>query len=175
MTGPATPPAGGQDPAQGPSTPLSGTTQDPATSVSKLGYVEFTTPDLDRLTEYYTSALSFELVERTADRAFLTTGFDHHCVVLKRGDAAGRTTVGYEVADSLADAQRRIRAAGYEVSRRSDIAPSTPSGEGSGTIIDERTPASAVVSAWAGLVAAAARRTDSGSPISTGWPVSTTA
>src|SRR6476660_4394486 len=86
MTGPATPPAGGQDPAQGPSTPLSGTTQDPATSVSKLGYVEFTTPDLDRLTEYYTSALCFELVDRTADQAFLTTGFDHHCVVLNRGE-----------------------------------------------------------------------------------------
>ena len=46
--------------------------------------------------------------------------------MLNRGEAGGRTTVGYEVADSLNDAQKRITAAGYEVSRRSDIAPSTP-------------------------------------------------
>jgi catechol 2,3-dioxygenase-like lactoylglutathione lyase family enzyme len=126
MTSPATPSASRQSPAQPDPAPLSGTTLDPATSVSKLGYVEFTTPDPDQLVEYYTKALSFELVDQDSERAYLTTGFDHHCVVLKRGEAGGRTTVGYEVADSLSDAQRRIRAAGYEVSRRSDIAPSTP-------------------------------------------------
>jgi catechol 2,3-dioxygenase-like lactoylglutathione lyase family enzyme len=121
-----TPPTSGQSATDSGAAPLSGTTRDPAASVSKLGYVEFTTPDLDRLIEYYTEALCFELVDRTADQAFLTTGFDHHCVVLNRGESGGRTTVGYEVADSLNNAQKRITAAGYEVSRRSDIAPSTP-------------------------------------------------
>jgi len=88
-----TPPTSGQSATDSGAAPLSGTTRDPAASVSKLGYVEFTTPDLDRLIEYYTNALCFELVDRTADQAFLTTGFDHHCVVLNRGESGGRTTV----------------------------------------------------------------------------------
>ncbi len=106
--------------------PRAGSVAAPAASVSKLGYVEFTTPDIDRLLEYYTTVLCFELVDRSPDQAFLTTGFDHHCVVLTRGAAHGRTTVGYEIAGSLVDAQHRIAAAGYTVSRRSDIAPGTP-------------------------------------------------
>jgi catechol 2,3-dioxygenase-like lactoylglutathione lyase family enzyme len=105
--------------------PRAGSAADPAASVSKLGYVEFTTPDIDRLLEYYTSVLCFELVDRSLDQAYLTTGFDHHCVVLTRGAAHGRTTVGYEIAGSLDDAQHRIAAAGYMVSRRRDIAPGT--------------------------------------------------
>ena len=119
-----TPPTSGQSATDSGAAPLSGTTRDPAASVSKFGYVEFTTPDLDRLIEYYTKPLCSNW--STARRqAFLTTGFDHHCVVPNRGESGGRTTVGYEVADSLNDAQKRITAAGYEVSRRSDIAPST--------------------------------------------------
>jgi catechol 2,3-dioxygenase-like lactoylglutathione lyase family enzyme len=37
---------------------------EPAVRVSKLGYVQFTTPDVDRLVDYYTKVLDFELVEQ---------------------------------------------------------------------------------------------------------------
>ena len=97
-----------------------------AARVSKLGYVEFTTPDPDRMVEYYTTCLGFHVVERSPAEAYLTTGVDHHSVVIRKGGAAGRTSVGYQVADSIDDAQKRLADAGYEVSRRSDIAPSTP-------------------------------------------------
>lgn len=101
-------------------------TSTPAT-VSKLGYAEFTTPDLDRMVDYYTRVLDFALVESSADEAFLSPTFDHHSVVLRRGDAArARSVVGYEVHEDLADAARRLADAGYAVERRSDIAPSTP-------------------------------------------------
>ncbi len=99
---------------------------DPAVRVSKLGYVGFETPDVDRLVDYYTTVLDFELVDKSAGGAFLTTGFDHHCVVITQGDAQGRACVGYEIWEPLAEAQRRLRAAGYEVERRSDIGPGTP-------------------------------------------------
>ncbi|MFC8385008.1 VOC family protein [Nocardia sp. NPDC057272] len=99
---------------------------DPAVRVSKLSYVEFRTPDLDRMVEYYTKVLDFNLVEQTAQSAFITTGSDHHCVVLTKGDSAARTNVGYEIWEELGDAQRRLRDAGYDVERRSDIAPGTP-------------------------------------------------
>lgn len=97
-----------------------------AVSVSKLGYVGFHTQDVARLVDYYTRVLDFVVVESTPDQVFLTTGFDHHCIVIERGDNLGRTTVGYEVWQELGDAQRRLRDAGVSVERRSDIAPSTP-------------------------------------------------
>ena len=102
------------------------TAQQSAIRVSKLGYVGFATPDLDRLIEYYTKALCFDLVDGAADRAFLTTGIDHHCVVVNRGDTRGRHVVGYEVWEDLDTRQKRLKDAGYESPRRSDIAPSTP-------------------------------------------------
>lgn len=99
---------------------------DPAVRVSKLGYVQFTTPDVERMIHYYTKTLDFELVDKAPDGAFLTTGFDHHSVVITKGDNRARSTVGYEIWGSIADAQRSLREAGYEVERRSDIGPGTP-------------------------------------------------
>ena len=66
------------------------------------------------------------MVERSPAEAYLTTGVDHHSVVI-RGGAAGRTSVGY--------AGRRDRSTtrssgsptpATRCPRRSDIAPSTP-------------------------------------------------
>jgi catechol 2,3-dioxygenase-like lactoylglutathione lyase family enzyme len=101
---------------------------EPAASVTKLGYVGFTTPDLDELVHYYTEILDFSVVERSTDTAFLTTGPDHHCVVLERsrGEAKARTFVGWEIDSSLDDADRRMRERGYETERRKDIAPGSP-------------------------------------------------
>jgi catechol-2,3-dioxygenase len=106
--------------------PFPGEARDPAARVAKLGYVGFQTPDVDRLVEYYTDVLRFVVVERSPRRAFLTTGFDHHCVVVEQGGTQARVNVGYEINGSLDDAQRRISAAGYPCTRRGDIAPGTP-------------------------------------------------
>lgn len=100
---------------------------EPAVSVVKVGYVGFETPDLDRLIDHYTKTLDFVLVERSAERAFLTTTFDHHCVVLeKAATKKARSFIGYQLREDLDTAQRRLRGAGYQVERRSDIAPATP-------------------------------------------------
>ncbi len=97
-----------------------------AVTVSKVGYVGFQTPDVARLVEYYTRVLDFVVVDSDPDRAYLTTGFDHHCIVIERGVTQPRTVVGYELWQELDDAQRLLKEAGYAVDRRSDIAPSTP-------------------------------------------------
>ncbi|MGW4488685.1 VOC family protein [Amycolatopsis sp. NPDC004368] len=96
-----------------------------AARVSKLGYVEFTTPDVDRLVEYYRTCLGFRVEEQAPDVAYLTTGFDHHSVIIREGETAARTAVGYEIAFDPSAAQRHLTDSGYEVSRRSDIAPGT--------------------------------------------------
>ncbi len=95
-------------------------------TVSKLGYVEFESPDVDAMVDYYTRVLDFTLVERADTEAYLTTSFDHHAVVMKKGEVKPRSAVGYEIWEDLDTAERRLREAGYEVQRRSDIAPSTP-------------------------------------------------
>lgn len=100
---------------------------DPAVVVSRIGYVGFETPDVDRLVDYYTKTLDFALVERDSERAFLTTTFDHHSIVIEKApDAKARSFVGFQLRDSLDDAERWLLAHGYAVDRRSDIAPSTP-------------------------------------------------
>jgi len=98
----------------------------PAIRVSKLGYVGFETPDVERLVEYYTKVLDFALVDGAPEGAFLTTGTDHHCVVVTRGDTRARAVVGYEIWEDLDSAQQRLTEAGYETQRRSDIGPGTP-------------------------------------------------
>jgi len=100
--------------------------QQSAVRVAKLGYVGFETPDVERLTEYYTKVLDFSLVESSPEGAYLTTGADHHCVVVTRGDTRGRALVGYEIWEDLDSAQQRLKDAGYEAQRRSDIGPGTP-------------------------------------------------
>ncbi len=102
------------------------TPQPPVIRVSKLGYVGFETPDVDRLVEYYTKVLDFTPVGASPNGAFLTTGPDHHCVVVTRGDTRARTVVGYEIWEDLDSAQQRLKEAGYETQRRSDIGPGTP-------------------------------------------------
>ena len=102
------------------------TAQQPAIRVSKLGYVGFETPDVERLVEYYTKVLDFALVDGAPEGAFLTTGTDHHCVVVTRGDTRARAVVGYEIWEDLDSAQQRLKEAGYETQRRSDVGPGTP-------------------------------------------------
>ncbi len=98
----------------------------PAIRVSKLGYVGFETPDVARLVEYYTKVLDFALVDSAPEGAFLTTGTDHHCVVVTRGGTRARAVVGYEIWEDLDAAQQRLKDAGYDTQRRSDVGPGTP-------------------------------------------------
>lgn len=99
----------------------------PVLNVSKIGYVGFQTPDVDRMVEHYTTVLDFVAVERPAEQAFLTTNFDHHAVVLEQAAVArGRSCVGFELREDLDFAERALRDAGHDVDRRHDIAPSTP-------------------------------------------------
>ena len=102
------------------------TAAEPAAPVSKLGYVTFDCPDVQQMVWYYTSVLGFDVVEQSTEYAFLTTGSDHHCVVINKGERRARSAVGYEVWGSLGDAFTRLKEAGYDVQRRSDFAPGTP-------------------------------------------------
>ncbi len=96
-------------------------------SVAKIGYVGFKTQDVDRMVDHYTKTLDFALVEGDSNRAFLTTSFDHHSMVIEKAPCTmARSFVGFQVRDDLNSAEKGLREQGYEVERRSDIAPATP-------------------------------------------------
>lgn len=91
--------------------------------VTRPGFYQVRTPDIDRMTAYYEDALGFVVTERTATSAYLTTGTQHHCVVVEQGEPNGRAALGFEVGGALADVQRDLRAAGLDSELRHDDQP----------------------------------------------------
>ncbi|MGH7910914.1 MAG: VOC family protein [Candidatus Dormibacteraceae bacterium] len=89
--------------------------------VTKLGFLEIRTSDVARLCDYYANELGLQVVEADDREAYLTTGQDHHCLHLLRGDAHGRARVGLQVAEPLDLAQRSLAEQGVEAERRSDV------------------------------------------------------
>jgi catechol-2,3-dioxygenase len=96
---------------------------DPAVKAAKIGFVALQSEDVDAMADYYEKVLGFAVTERSAEVAYLTTGSDHHCVVLEKGETKGRTRLGFQIYGELGDAEKGLAAAGIEVERRSDPEP----------------------------------------------------
>jgi len=77
--------------------------------VTRPGFYEVRTPDPERLVHYYQDALGLVVTERSGSTTYLTTGVDHHCVIVQPGERDGRAAVGFEVAGSLTDVQRDLK------------------------------------------------------------------
>ncbi|MBV8341894.1 MAG: VOC family protein, partial [Gammaproteobacteria bacterium] len=97
--------------------------QDPPVLVSQLSVIGFQSGDVDRLVEYYQEALCLVLTERTDGAAYLTTGPEHHCVAITRGEPKARSFLGLRIAGSLDEAERRLRLAGIQAERQTDPQP----------------------------------------------------
>jgi catechol-2,3-dioxygenase len=102
--------------------------------INKLGFLTMSTPDVDRLTEYYVDALELVVVDRDAEAAYLTTGPEHHALAITKGEAHGRAAVGLEIVGSLDDAATALQAAGVDAERRGDPQP----GIADALVIEER-------------------------------------
>jgi len=94
-----------------------------AAPVSKLGFFELRTPDVERITTYYEQALGLAVTERSQSTTYLATGPDHHCVVVAAGAPDGRARLGFELTCGLDQAASRLSAAGVANSRRTDPEP----------------------------------------------------
>lgn len=88
--------------------------------IARIGHVAVLTQDVDALVAYYTDVLGLALVERDGDRAYVTTGPDHHCVVVAEGAPHGRAALGFQIDGSLDEAQQALGAAGIDAERQSD-------------------------------------------------------
>src|SRR5271163_3535999 len=64
----------------------------------RIGHASFETPDVPRLTDYYTEVMGLVLAEREKDRAFLTTKIGQLAIQINKGDVERCTTLSFEVA-----------------------------------------------------------------------------
>ena len=103
---------------------------DPATSI---GHVHLKVADLDRSLDFYCGVLGFELQARIGDQAaFISAGGYHHHIGLNTWESKGgsppppgttglhHVAIRYPTRAALADALRRLRAAGIALEGASD-------------------------------------------------------
>jgi catechol 2,3-dioxygenase len=98
----------------------------------KIGHVHLKVADLDRALDFYTGVLGFELTQRMPGAAFMSAGGYHHHIALNTWDSQGaappppgRTglfhlAILYPTRALLADALRRVMAAGIQLDGASD-------------------------------------------------------
>lgn len=113
--------------------PLPETNNAPIDGGARIGHVHLKVADLDRALGFYCGVLGFELMQRFGDRAaFISAGGYHHHIGLntwesKDGSAPPPGTTGlyhlailYPSRSALADALRRLQAAGIPLTGASD-------------------------------------------------------
>ena len=105
----------------------------PIVAGARIGHVHLKVANLDRALAFYTGVLGFELMQRFGNQAaFISAGGYHHHIGLNTWESAGgsppppRSTGLYHVAilyptrALLADAVRRVLAAGVELDGAAD-------------------------------------------------------
>ncbi|MDO9413866.1 MAG: VOC family protein [Pseudolabrys sp.] len=93
--------------------------------VRKIAYACYETPDLQQQTEYYTDMLGLTLVEKDSDAVYLANTIDHHSVILRQGDTAQCTRLGFQLGpdDNLAEFERQTQNHGIRTEYKRDAGP----------------------------------------------------
>ncbi len=105
----------------------------PVSPKAKIGHVHLKVADLDRAIGFYSSVLGFDLMQKFGDSAaFLAAGGYHHHLGLNVWESAGgtpppkehtglyHTAFLYPTRADLADAVKRVVAAGYPITGMAD-------------------------------------------------------
>ncbi len=94
--------------------------------VHKIAHASYEMPDLVQQTEYYTDILGLTLTARDKDAVYLANTVDHHSVVLRKGDQAKCTRIGFQIApdEDLEAFAKQTEAQGVKVTRKKDSEPS---------------------------------------------------
>jgi catechol 2,3-dioxygenase len=105
----------------------------PIAAGTRIGHVHLKVADLDRAMGFYCGVLGFELIQRYGDQAaFISAGGYHHHIGLNTWESKGgappapgttglfHTAILYPTRAALADALRRVMAAGITLDGASD-------------------------------------------------------
>ena len=95
------------------------------TGIKKISHAVYETPDLPQQTEYYTDVIGLTLVAGGKDEVFLSSTNEHHSVILRKGDKAACTALGFQIGanDSLDDFEKQIASHGVKTARKRDAQP----------------------------------------------------
>jgi catechol 2,3-dioxygenase len=111
---------------------MSETTANPINPGTRIGHVHLKVADIERALGFWRDVLGFEVMQRRDQAVFLSAGGYHHHIALNTWESKGGappapgTTGLYHVAilypdrAALADALRRVRAAGIKLDGASD-------------------------------------------------------
>jgi catechol 2,3-dioxygenase len=111
---------------------MSETTANPIHSGTRIGHVHLKVADIERALGFWRDVLGFEVTQRRDQAVFLSAGGYHHHIALNTWESKGGappapgTTGLYHVAilypdrAALADALRRVQAAGIKLDGASD-------------------------------------------------------
>ena len=93
--------------------------------VKKIAHATYETPDLERQAQYYTEVLGLTVTDKDKDTTYLASTIDHHSVVLRKGDHARCTRLGFQVGpdDDLGAFQKQTEAHGIKTTRKNDPEP----------------------------------------------------
>lgn len=96
-------------------------------SVKKICHAVYETPDLAAQTAYYTDIIGLTQVEEAKGEVYLTGTIEHHSIVLRQGDDATCTAIGFQVAnaDELNELEKHVQSFDIKTERKSDSQPGT--------------------------------------------------
>ena len=93
--------------------------------IKRVGHSTLTTPDLERMVDYFTRIVGLSLVGRERGRAVLATKSGLEAIVLERGAAAQAPRLSFQIAPGhdAGEIAARLKKAGIKSERRTDITP----------------------------------------------------
>ena len=94
--------------------------------VRKIAHASYEMPDPAKQTEYYTEILGLNLIAKEKDAVYLANTVDHHSVVLRKGDQAKCTRIGFQIGpqEDLNEFEKQTQKHGVKTSRKKDPEPS---------------------------------------------------
>jgi catechol 2,3-dioxygenase-like lactoylglutathione lyase family enzyme len=99
--------------------------KDEMVQVCRLGHATFTTPDLEKQTDYWSTVIGLQIVDRGRDWALFATKLGHEAILLERGDEPRLTRMALQARPDtdLAAAKAELEQKGLAVERRKDVTP----------------------------------------------------
>jgi hypothetical protein len=93
--------------------------------VFRMGYMELDVTDMDAMLDFYVGTVGLKSTEVSQDAAYLSFGYDHHNLALRKKKDAGLACIGYQLTKDteVPQMERILSDAGVRYTRKSDARP----------------------------------------------------
>ncbi len=90
----------------------------------KLGCLNFKTKNIEAMKDYYTSVMGLTIVEEQDGTIYLSTGLDHHNIILTPAKESDLASIGYQVSnESLEEIIEKLDALRIDAQIKTDAQP----------------------------------------------------